>query len=200
MTTESRWRKLFHPHTSARVDPVIFYIKISGNVASIGRIPIPPFSTELNSTYRTHFNITCIINLTGSYSKFQLLSPPYSRQISKLSSKRRKEKGKEKSLFLSFFLIFPTSLLSPLFGWKLAKLLARQIFETRLFRRKKEGKRERKKFLPLLFFSYSLDKLHEKERETRFRDREEQTGGRDLGQGQAGRLWLLGNNVKKRCM
>ena len=106
MTTESRWRKLFHPHTSARVDPVIFYIKISGNVASIGRIPIPPFSTELNSTYRTHFNITCIINLTGSYSKFQLLSPPYSRQISKLSSKRRKEKGKEKSLFLSFFLSF----------------------------------------------------------------------------------------------
>lgn len=152
MTTESRWRKLFHPHTSARVDPVIFYIKISGNVASIGRIPIPPFSTELNSTYRTHFNITCIINLTGSYSKFQLLSPPYSRQISKLSSKRRKEKGKEKSLFLSFFLIFPTSLLSPLFGWKLAKLLARQIFEIRLFRRKKEGKRERKKIPSSLIF------------------------------------------------
>ena len=106
MTTESRWRKLFHPHTSARVDPVIFYIKISGNVASIGRIPIPPFSTELNSTYRTHFNITCIINLTGSYSKFQLLSRILDKFRNSPPKEEKKKEKKNPSFFLSSFLSY----------------------------------------------------------------------------------------------
>lgn len=116
---------------------------------------------------------------------------------------KKKEKRKQKFLFFPFDLFFlrKHSLLSPLFGWKLAKLStgARQISETR---KRKKGKGERKKSF-LIFSRQNVTPRAMQYSSTTNYTRDEDRGGRDLGQGQASGLALvhrLLESVKKRCI
>lgn len=140
----------------------------------------------------------------GSCSKFQ----PVSRILDKFqnSPPPSKKEGKKKTKvpLFPFRFIFPAetfTLLSPLFGWKLAKLStgARQISETR---KRKKGKGERKKSF-LIFSRQNVTPRAMQYSSTTNYTRDEDRGGRDLGQGQASGLALvhrLLESVKKRCM
>lgn len=132
-------------------------------------------------------------------------SLPYSRQISKLSSplqKRRKKGNKSSSFFLSIY--FSCGNIHPfvtLIRMEVSQVVHRCSTNFRNSK-KKEGKRRAKEILSY-FFSQNVTPRAMQYSSTTNYTRDEDRGGRDLGQGQASGLALvhrLLESVKKRCM